>query len=105
MDFSTDEKTFNPREQFDDTSKVKSKTCSSCQKTLLCEFFYKNKSKRDGYESYCKRCAKKRNKKRLQERKIKRSQEFTIAFNGFPDERVFISKLQPLIEEILHGEE
>ena len=105
MDFSTDEKTFSLNEQFNDPSTMESKACSSCHKTLLYEFFYKNKSKKDGRESYCKSCAKKRNKKNQKEERLGQPQEITIIFNGYPDERVFISRLNPLIREILHGEE
>lgn len=103
MDFLTNEKTFSSREQFYDTSKMDSKLCSSCQKTLLYEYFYKNKSKKDGLESYCKCCAKKKvQKKQLEKKSLERSQERIITFNGLPDEKAFISKLQPLIEEILY---
>lgn len=32
------------------------KVCSECKRELPIEMFYKNKSKSDGFQSYCKQC-------------------------------------------------
>lgn len=90
MDFSKNEKTFN----------LKYKKCSKCRKDLLYEFFYKNKSKKDGCESYCKSCAKKRRRKKRAEQ-VAKEDVFEIFFS-LPDEKVFIEKLKPFIEEIVN---
>lgn len=89
MDFSKNENTFNSS----------NKKCSRCKKDLLCEFFYKNRSKKDGYESYCKTCAKKNRKKKKV--KSEKSVEFEVYFS-LPDEKIFIERLKPFIEEIVN---
>lgn len=76
------------------------KICSMCQQAHLYEFFYKNRSRADGLESYCKSCAKKRNqKKRLRNKKEREA--LTVSFAGFPSEVVLMEVFKPIIEELL----
>lgn len=48
-----------------------SKKCVSCKETKNIEFFSKNKSSRDGYKSYCKKCASEQNKRYRQRHREK----------------------------------
>jgi hypothetical protein len=79
------------------------KVCSRCERSLPFSAFYRNKSKRDGVESYCKECAKHRNLlKRIKNKKVDPfSGDFTVVFNGLPEEKAFISKLETIIEEVI----
>lgn len=82
---------------------IAQKQCSRCGVRKPYSSFYRNKSKRDGHESYCKECAKHRNLlKRIKNKKIDPfSGGFTVVFNGLPEEKAFISKLETIIEEVI----
>jgi hypothetical protein len=103
MEFSNEKNIFTKTSFLQDTER---KVCSVCNNALLYEFFYKNRSKKDGHESYCKDCAKIRRKaKRGRKSNGKRTYHIDeIVFEGIPDEKIFVSKLKPLIEELLHGQ-
>ena len=79
------------------------KKCSCCKQLLPFSEFYRNKSRSDGVESYCKQCAKHRNLlKRIKNKKVDPfSGSYTVVFNGVPDEKVFVGKLETLIEEVI----
>ena len=68
------------------------KKCSRCSQYLSYSEFYRNKSKSDGFESYCKKCAKHRNLlKRIKNKKVDPfSGSYTVVFNGVPDERYLL---------------
>ena len=88
---------------FTSKGREQSKVCTRCKQVKPLNAFYRNKSKKDGHESYCKECAKHRNLlKRIKNKKVAPfSGDFTVVFNGLPEEKAFISKLETIIEEVI----
>ncbi len=74
--------------------------CAKCGRSKhLADFYSKGEGRRD---NWCKKCRLKQKKdgRKKKARELKTVDEFTVFFDGEPDERLFVERLRPLIEEL-----
>ena len=73
------------KKQDSDANKIKTKKCRVCEtsKSVTKENFYRDKDKKDGFQSVCKECEKKRyrERKKLKTNKIKVKEKMTKELN------------------------
>jgi hypothetical protein len=77
--------------------------CFKCDMMRVFVFFHRNRSKKSGFESRCKKCVSRfKSKKRKQEnRKTKVIDSFQVGFEDRPNEYFFIKSLETIISSLL----